>query len=378
MKKMRKASRRALLISMIGICLFGGLFFIGIKGNILSDLRTFFEEDVIYDADIVGGQAGTNKRTNVLYTDEVIPCGKPIGIYINTKGVLVIDTGEITDENGNECEPASPKVQSGDYILKLNENEIGNKKDLINAIQEAEGNHVDLEILRSDEVIEVRIPRVLTREKDYKLGLWVREDTQGVGMLTFVDENGNFGALGHGINDLDTGELMSIKTGKIFESRVISITKGLKGAPGELVGVISYADSYELGRIDENTTEGIFGSGRDGILDYAMSEGIGKKKIAYKSEVEEGPVSIYCSIDGTPKEYAAEITAIKSNKKNRNKELVIKVTDPELIALTGGIVQGMSGSPILQNDKVVGAVTHVFINDPTKGYGIFIEEMLEN
>lgn len=371
MKKPRKVRLGALLISMISLCLLGGLFFMEI-----NEVWPETKSSITGKSAQTGSKGEKTDKTDALETEEVIPCGRPIGIYINTKGVLVIGTGEITDMQGIKMEPANPKVQAGDYILKVNGKEIGNKKELIEAVQQAEKEEVLLTILRKDETIELLVPRIKTGEDEWKLGIWVREDTQGVGMLTFVDENGNFGALGHGINDLDTGDLMTIKTGKIFESRIISITKGLKGAPGELVGVISYADNYELGRIEENTTEGIFGSGNGAILEYADEFGMGKKQIAYKSEVTEGPAVIYCAVDGQPKEYAAEITAIKNNKKNRNKELVIKVTDTELIALTGGIVQGMSGSPILQNDKVVGAITHVFVNDPTKGYGIFIEEML--
>lgn len=335
------------------------------------------ENQITGESARTGSEGEKTERTDVLDMEEVIPCGRPIGIYINTKGVLVIGTGEITDIAGTKMEPANPTVQAGDYILKLNGTDIGNKKELIDTIQNVQGDEVQLTILRKEETIEVRIPRIQTEEGEWKLGIWVREDTQGVGMLTFIDENGNFGALGHGINDLDTGELMTIKTGKIFESRIISITKGLKGAPGELVGVISYAESYELGRIESNTTEGIFGSGNESILDFACEFGMEKMPIAYKNEVTEGPAVIYCAVDGRPKEYSAEILDIKNNKKNRNKELVIRVTDPDLIELTGGIVQGMSGSPILQNGKVVGAVTHVFVNDPTKGYGIFIEEMLK-
>lgn len=372
MKKLQRVRRKALLILIVSGCLVSGLFFMGINGFQLETGSRITGESAR-----TGVEGEKSERTNVLDTEEVIPCGKPIGIYINTKGVLVIGTGVITDADGTKLEPADPKIQAGDYIIELNGKTIGNKKELIEAVQDAEGSEVQLKILRKEETLDVRLPRIRTEEGEWKLGIWVREDTQGVGMLTFIDENGNFGALGHGINDLDTGELMTIKTGKIFESRIISITKGLKGAPGELVGVISYAESYELGRIESNTTEGIFGSGNEAITTYANESGMGKMPIAYKNEVTEGPAVIYCAIDGEAKEYSAEILAIKNNKKNRNKELVIKVTDPELIELTGGIVQGMSGSPILQNDKVVGAVTHVFVNDPTKGYGIFIEEMLK-
>lgn len=314
----------------------------------------------------------------VLEEETVIPCGQPIGIYIHTRGVMVIGTGSVTGLDGMEYEPAYPEIQSGDYIVSVDEREVANKKELIRAIKNAKKNTVILGIVRNGERMDIQLERIKTGNDEYKLGIWVREDTQGVGMLTYVDKDGNYGALGHSINDTDTGELMEVKEGNILESKIVSVTKGVSGSPGELVGLIYYGEMYELGDIQKNTEEGIFGNGGEELYDNVAKEGLKPMEIEYKQNVEIGAAAIFCNIDGTPKEYDVKITDININEKKRNKEIELEVTDPELIALTGGIVQGMSGSPIIQDGKLVGAVTHVLVNDPTKGYGIFIESMLDH
>ena len=188
-----------------------------------------------------------------------------------------------------------------------------------------------------------------------------------------MDAAGNYGALGHGISDVDTGELLSIKGGSLYKTQILGIQKGSKGNPGELSGLIRYNVGNVLGSITTNTANGIYGKyqslGGDGI---ALKE----MKIGYKQEMETGPASVLCSVNGQVKEYAAEITKIDMNHQDSNKSFVIHVTDPKLLAATGGIVQGMSGSPVIQNKKIVGAVTHVFVQDAASGYGIFIENML--
>ena len=319
------------------------------------------------------------KQVSVEALDEetVIPCGQPIGIYIHTQGIMVIGTGSVTGMDGMEYEPAYPKIQSGDYIVAVDEKEVTNKKELIRAIKKAQKDEVNLSVIRNGKEMKIQLERVQTGEDEYKLGIWVREDTQGVGMLTFVDLEGNYGALGHSINDRDTGELMEIKEGNILKSRIVSITKGISGAPGELIGVINYGNTYELGTIEQNTEEGIFGNGGTKLYEFATENGLKPMEIEYKQNVKIGPATIFCNIDGTAREYDVEIKDIEINKNKKNKEIVLEVTDPELIKLTGGIVQGMSGSPIIQDGKLVGAVTHVLVNDPTRGYGIFIENMLE-
>ena len=216
---------------------------------------------------------------------------------------------------------------------------------------------------------------VLDKEGKYKLGIWVRDDTQGIGTLTYVDEDGRFGALGHGISDVDTGELLSIADGNLYDAQILGIRKGEKGNPGELSGLIRYDADNILGEISENSKNGIFG-----IMDAWRMKNLDLKKIpiGYKQDLKTGPASILCCTDGEVKEYAAEITRIDMNHEDSNKSFVIRITDKELLEKTGGIVQGMSGSPVLQNGKLFGAVTHVFVQDSTGGYGIFIENMTGN
>lgn len=300
--------------------------------------------------------------------------GTPVGIYIRTNGILVIGTGQVDGLDGESHEPAEHIVQSGDYIIGADGKTLSSKEELVECIQTSCGETVHLEVLRDGALTELEVTPVQTGAMEYKAGIWVRNDAQGVGTLTYVDEAGNFGALGHGISDVDTSTLLSLKEGKLYEAQVVAVKKGQKGEPGELSGVIYYRDSSRLGDITENTVSGIFGSSGGGLLTAGMQE----YEIAYKQEVQPGPARILCSVDGSVKSYDVEIESVELNKKEVNKGMVVRVTDAELLEKTGGIVQGMSGSPILQNGRIVGAVTHVFVNDPTKGYGIFIENMLEH
>ena len=213
---------------------------------------------------------------------------------------------------------------------------------------------------------------VLTDDGTYKLGIWVRDNIQGIGTLTYVDEQGNFGALGHGISDIDTGDMLTLKWGELYNAQILSIVKGTDGNPGELQGVIRYDESEKIGTILDNQSMGIYGT-----LDNGCGQGV-RLPVGYKQEMQEGPATILACVDGEVQEYSIEITAIDMNKKDTNKSFTIKVTDPRLLELTGGIVQGMSGSPVIQNGKLVGAVTHVFVRDAGSGYGIFIENMLQH
>lgn len=423
----KKVYRRCLIVILfLSLAGLGGLLFYEIKATIPDQIRIVTGEEQKLDFDLPieaiveedsvltfsGGKTGTNGEIHLNLSEEivvsseekgdcsiscklwgiiplkkvtveafdsetVIPCGQPVGIYIHTRGVMVIGTGSVTGLDGMEYEPAYPEIQSGDYIVAVDDTAVTNKKELIRAIKHAEDDNVVVSVVRNGEEMKIQLERIKTGNDEYKLGIWVREDTQGVGMLTYVDMEGNYGALGHSINDQDTGSLMEINEGSIMESRIVSVTKGLSGAPGELVGVINYGEIYELGNIEKNTEEGIFGNGGTELCDFATRKGMEPMEIEYKQNVEIGPATIYCNIDGTPREYDVEITDVNINENKRNKEIELKVTDSELIELTGGIVQGMSGSPIIQNGKIVGAVTHVLVKEPTKGYGIFIEEMLK-
>ncbi len=299
--------------------------------------------------------------------------GEPVGIYMKTDGVLVVGTGEITQADGTVLEPARNIVRSGDYILEANGQKTETKEDLISCLAQCAGSDVVLAVNRGGEVSSIRLSPVLTAQQDYKLGIWVRDDTQGIGTLTYVDEEGNFGALGHGISDVDTGTLLALQEGTLYRTNILSVIKGTQGIPGELSGVIRYAGEEIIGTIAENTQTGIFGNLNRHQEEYEKGELV---EIAYKQDVETGPAVIRSSVSGELKEYDIVIEKVRVSDREVNKSMVIRITDPELLEITGGIVQGMSGSPILQNGKLIGAVTHVFVNDSTCGYGIFVEDML--
>ena len=228
---------------------------------------------------------------------------------------------------------------------------------------------------RNGEVSSIKVSPTQTGREEYKLGIWVRDDTQGIGTVTYMDGDGNYGALGHGISDVDTGLLMNLDGGNLYHTEILSVVKGEKGSPGEMTGVIRYRNSEILGTITENTDQGIFGKITRQKEGFAVGEPV---EIAYKQEITAGPATILSAVDGTVKEYSIEIEKINLNSREANKSMVIRVTDEELLEKTGGIIQGMSGSPILQNGKLIGAVTHVFVQDSARGYGIFIEHMLEH
>lgn len=209
----------------------------------------------------------------------------------------------------------------------------------------------------------------------YKLGAWVRDDTQGIGTLTYIDSNGNFGALGHGISDSDTGQVVEIEEGALYETEILGIEKGTVGNPGVMAGVIYYGPGSRLGSVEANTENGIFGK-----ADARISESLNLEpvEIGYRQDVKKGQAWIRSDVSGELKDYEIEIQRVDYNPIQVNKSLVLRVVDQELLNLTGGIVQGMSGSPILQDGKLVGAVTHVFVQDSTRGYGIFVEDMLRH
>lgn len=303
---------------------------------------------------------------------KAVPIGKTVGIYVNTKGILVIDTGEVTDLYGNTTAPAKNKLIKGDYILELNDVKIKTKKQLIEAITDCGGETLDFVVKRNSDKVEVKVEPVETGVDTYKIGIWVRDDLQGLGTITYVKGN-EFGALGHSITDTDTGELMEVSGGKLYLADIYGVEKGVSGTPGEIEGMITYDTENVVGEITGNKTYGIFGNiteefGNDILEEAALPLGMDK-------DVETGRAQIQTYVSGEKKLYNIEIEGIHKNQ-NGDKEMEIKVTDDELLNLTGGIVQGMSGSPIIQNGKLIGAVTHVFVNDPTRGYGIFIDKMV--
>ncbi len=312
---------------------------------------------------------------HVIEDQELIPVGVPIGIYVETEGVLVVGTGEFQGADGMSCSPGKNIVKSGDYVRKVNGVEIHEKEELIRMVEESGGEAVRLTVERNGEIMDLQIKPQRDVNNAYKIGVWVRDNAQGVGTMTYIDNQGNFGALGHGINDVDTSTLMHMEGGMLYETSIVEIKKGEVGNPGEMTGMIVYSDDRILGEIDSNSSRGIFGSCNSRALALGAEEPL---PIGLKQEIEKGPAQILCTVDGSPKYYDVEITAIHLDHDNVNRGIELKVVDERLLEITGGIVQGMSGSPIIQNGKFIGAVTHVLVQDSSRGYGIFIENMLEH
>lgn len=307
---------------------------------------------------------------------EVYPGGSSVGVRLSTEGVLVVGHSEIQTLEGTVSSPAeSAGIELGDVIIKVNGEEIQSSKDLSKKIRDTETEKVTMELIRDEKVLSKEVI-LLKEEEEYKLGLWVRDSTAGIGTLTFYDEGtSTFGALGHPITDGDTNKAFTIKKGDLLASSVLSVRRGEKGAPGELKGLF-INDKASIGSIEKNTKSGIFGKTETSLINEEYNKPL---KVGFRNEIKEGAAKIITSIDENgPKEYDIEIIKLLAQDEPGPKSMVIKVTDKELLEKTGGIVQGMSGSPIIQNGKLVGAVTHVLINKPEVGYGIYIEWMLKD
>lgn len=353
-----------------------------------TDWETFFQEPLIsYDETVEVSQNGSYQirckwlgvlplktiKVHTVEKQEVLVSGSPVGIYMETKGVLVIDSGEITDREGIRRTPAEHIIQSGDYICEIDGKVLTGKRQLMQLVRENQGEPMELQVIRHQETIKLEMTPVETEDGSYKLGIWVRDNIQGIGTLTYVEPNGTFGALGHGISDADTGERLEISDGDLYRADILPIRKGTAGTPGELRGVINYREENRIGTICGNSQYGIRGQMEPGKYTESMK----KIPTGLKQEIQTGKAEIRCDIGDGIREYQCEILEIDSNARDTNKCFVLRITDDDLLSRTGGIVQGMSGSPVLQNGKLIGAITHVFVNDPTKGYGIFIENMME-
>ena len=301
----------------------------------------------------------------------VMPVGMPVGLYIHTKGVMVLGTGKVTTISDEAVEPAKTVFKKGDYILSINGTKIRNTSQAMSLIQACKGRMLNFEVLRDGENIHLTMEPVETAADVYKIGVWLRDDTQGLGTITYIDANQRFAALGHGITDADTGILMDISHGMVYQSNILSVVKGSQGTPGEIVGTIDYQKKNRVGTITANSDCGIFGTMDSAYLAYDPEKAV---PVAHPEEVTEGPAQIICTMNGETESYEAEIQKIDV-KNSAHKNFVLQITDEELLGKTNGILQGMSGSPVLQDGKLVGAVTHVFVNEPTKGYGIFAENM---
>ena len=303
---------------------------------------------------------------------DVVPMGTAIGVRINTDGVMVLGTGSFLGTDGLTHSPSGEILKGGDLILSANGHPIKTKEELAKYVANSRGD-IDFIIRRDYKDTNVTItPAKAETDHSLKIGVWVRDSTKGIGTLTFYNPRTKaFGALGHGIMDVDTNRLISVKSGVIMPSTVISVKKGTRGVPGELEGNVD--SRHTLGTVTANSPSGIYGKLNPDTNIVTRNP----VPIATRSQIQEGPATILTNVTGSEvKEYDIYVENVNRFTTDDTKGMVIRITDPELLKVTGGIVQGMSGSPILQNGRLIGAVTHVFVQDPTKGYGIFIEAMI--
>jgi len=308
---------------------------------------------------------------NVIPKTTVIPMGKAIGMKLYTDGVLIVGMSEIEGKKPYE----NTGIKEGDRIVEIDNEEINSTNDLITVVNNCNGREVKIKYIRDEEIVTTSMKPVKTNEEEFKLGLWVRDAAAGVGTMTFYEPTtGIFAALGHGITDVDTSDLITISEGELVTTNILSIVKGEKGNPGEIRGTIE--NGVNLGNVYKNTAFGVYGN----IINKSRLNINQKKEIevALRNEIRTGKAEILCELeDGKTETYEIEIQRIYEKNNVDNKSMVIRITDKRLIEQTGGIIQGMSGAPILQNGKFVGAITHVLVNDPTTGYGVFADLMIK-
>lgn len=303
---------------------------------------------------------------------KVVPLGRAVGIKLFSDGVLVVGLSDLETQTGAMNPGRSCGLKAGDIITHINGQEVDTIEQVQTILKEEGGQPMVLQASRSGKSLQLTAQAVQNAQGDYQLGVWLRDSMAGIGTLTFYDpDSKTFAALGHGINDVDTSLLMPMETGSIMYASVADVKMGAAGEPGELHG--NFDVKRDLGTLYANTELGIYG-----VLTTEDFDSAGEAvEVASRDQVQVGPATILSNISGEEvKEYEVEITHVYPEAAGETRNLMIQVTDPELLAQTGGIVQGMSGSPILQNGRLVGAVTHVLINDPTRGYGILAENMM--
>ncbi len=318
------------------------------------------------------GESAKKKLENYSsHVRTVIPIGHTVGIKLFSDGLMVVNLSESMDGEGKLSPARACGIQTGDLLIELNNEDLKSTEQLQAALQENKEQPVSLTIKRGAKTLSFKTTPQSDANGVYRLGAWVRDSMAGIGTVTYYDPaNDTFGALGHGITDVDTAQLMPIASGSVIPSVVADVKKGKGGTPGELRG--DFKTNVELGTLDCNSSNGVFGK----LTDSSIVTGQ-PMEIARKNEIKRGKATILSNVNGDEvKEYSVKITKILKNG-DSGRDMMLSITDNELLSQTGGIVQGMSGSPIIQNGKLIGAVTHVFVNDPTKGYGIFIENMLD-
>lgn len=313
-----------------------------------------------------------NIQFDVIEEAKVMPLGNAVGLYIQSDGIMVLGTSQIEGKDGFSYEPAKDILQPGDTILQVEQSDVGTIDQVVEVLQGNNKKKVTLKVKRGKNKLNIKLDKVLAADGQYKIGVWLREDTEGIGTLSFVTEKNQFAALGHGITDVDTGKLIQLNKGLVYPAQIEGIQKGTSGNPGELVGSVNLNQKNCIGKLQSNTALGITGQMTGDNYLYDESKAL---PVGLKQEVKEGKAWIMCQLGNSVEKYKVEIEEIDVNSKD-NKGMVIHVTDKKLLKKSGGIVQGMSGAPIIQDNKVIGAVTHVFVNDPTSGYGTFMENML--
>ena len=353
------------------------------------------------DRDTDSDYQETGKICDSTGVEGVYACGRLTGIYEQTEGVLVVNTTEVTDEDGKKVNPADKKVKCGDYILSVNGHTVADKEELSEAVNdimkeydenldeslkdksnedkiksEINKRTVKIKFLRGGEEMSADIAPVRMDDGRYYMGIWVKDDLAGIGTITYYTKDGRFGALGHGIGDgTQSGNLLYANSGDLYSMKLTKIKKGKAGTPGEIGGVVYFGKKSHIGTLDCNSNLGIYGQlDSDELSEYAAEDTY--YPVAGKDEIHTGSAQMISEISGKLEKYNLEITNIDKKATDTNKGMELKVTDERLIELSGGIVQGTSGSPIIQDGKIIGAVTHVFVDDPTGGYGICIDEML--
>ncbi|MBR6522010.1 MAG: SpoIVB peptidase [Oscillospiraceae bacterium] len=297
----------------------------------------------------------------------LVPGGSVVGIKVECDGVLVVGMNE---PEGGDLPAFEAGIRTGDVITHIGADEVESIAEFREELADWSGGEITLRVLRGDKTLQFTVTPT-AGQNGGELGVWLRDGMAGLGTVSFYDpDTGLYGALGHAVNDVDTGVLIPVREGEIMQAEVSGVVRGECGKPGELIG--SFNRDAELGTIESNCGSGIFGHMKS---DCAIAKGKALE-LAERGEVSVGEATVLAGVDGAVEEYSVEISRIYPEDSGE-RDLLITVTDPRLIEKTGGIVQGMSGSPIIQDGKLVGAVTHVLVNDPTRGYGIFIENMLE-
>ena len=313
---------------------------------------------------------------DVLPRTTVIPVGNLAGVKLYTNGVLVVGMSEIQGDDNRMYKPYEETgIEEGDTIVAINDSTIHSTEDLIQCVNMSSGNELEIEYVRDNQTMQCSMTPVKTADEQYKLGLWVRDSAAGVGTVTFYEPSTkSFAALGHGIVDIDTEQLINISSGEFVTTKILNIQKGEKGEPGRIQGTID--NQQNIGVISKNTRFGIYG-----VVDNVLALNLNNSKeleVALRDEIQTGKAKILCTLEnGKTEEYEIEIEEIYKDNNYDNKSMKIKVTDNRLIEKTGGIIQGMSGSPIIQNNKFVGAITHVLVNNPQEGYAVFGDIMIK-